>query len=142
MFFNYGVNKMARDINVFISHSWTYNEELVRLRSLLENRPYFKVSFHEVTRTEPINSMNSDYIKRVLTEKISNSDVVLAISGIYASHSDWMAWEMDKAIELGKPVLGIIPHGAQRISQAVTSRETESVRWNTESIVDAIRRLA
>ncbi|MGL4753670.1 TIR domain-containing protein [Aeromonas veronii] len=133
---------MARDINVFISHSWRYNEELVRLRALLVNRPYFNVNFHEVPITEPINSMNSNYIKRVLAEKIRNSDVVLAISGLYASHSNWMAWEMDKAIELGKPVIGIIPHGAQRISQAVASRETESVRWSTESIVDAIRRHA
>ncbi|WP_039046683.1 TIR domain-containing protein [Plesiomonas shigelloides] len=133
---------MARNIQVFISHSWTYNDELVRLRTLLRNRPYFNIEFHEVPITQPINSMNSNYIKQVLTNKIRNSDVVLAISGIYASHSHWMAWEMDKAIELGKPVIGIIPHGAQRISQAVASRENESVRWNTESIVDAIRRHA
>lgn len=79
---------MARDINVFISHSWRYNEELVRLRALLVNRPYFNVNFHEVPITEPINSMNSNYIKRVLAEKIRNSDVVLAISGLYASHSN------------------------------------------------------
>jgi hypothetical protein len=86
--------------------------------------------------------VNADYIKRVLGEKIRNSNVLLAIAGIYASHSTWMEWEMDTAIRHGVPVIGVIPHGASRVSQVVANRSVEQVRWSTESIVDAIRRRA
>ena len=64
---------------------------------------------------------------------------MLAIAGIFASHSDWMQWEMDKARELGLKVIGIIPRGQERISQEVYSRSVIDVRWNADSIVEAIR---
>ena len=65
--------------------------------------------------------------------------MVLAIAGIYASHSDWMQWEMDKAKELGLNVIGVVPWGQERISQEVYNRSVVDVRWNADSIVDAIR---
>ncbi|MFM4163494.1 TIR domain-containing protein, partial [Klebsiella quasipneumoniae subsp. similipneumoniae] len=117
-------------------------DELLRLRNLLNARPYFRAEFSEVSKDIPINSVNADYIKRVLGEKIRNSNVLLAIAGIYASHSTWMEWEMDTAIRHGVPVIGVIPHGASRVSQVVANRSVEQVRWSTESIVDAIRRRA
>jgi hypothetical protein len=67
---------------------------------------------------------------------------VLGIAGIYASHSEWMAWELDKALELGKPIIGVVPRGAERVSTVVSSRANEVVRWNTDSIVEAIRKWA
>lgn len=133
---------MARDLNIFISHSWGSHDELLRLRNLLNARPYFRAEFSEVSKDIPISSVNADYIKRVLGEKIRNSNVLLAIAGIYASHSTWMEWEMDTAIRHGVPVIGVIPHGASRVSQVVANRSVEQVRWSTESIVDAIRRRA
>lgn len=136
------VGFMARDLNIFISHSWGSHDELLRLRNLLNARPYFRAEFSEVSKDIPINSVNADYIKRVLGEKIRNSNVLLAIAGIYASHSTWMEWEMDTAIRHGVPVIGVIPHGASRVSQVVANRSVEQVRWSTESIVDAIRRRA
>jgi hypothetical protein len=61
---------------------------------------------------------------------------------MYASHSEWMEWELDKAIELSVPIVGVIPWGQERISTTVSSRAVASVRWNTESIVTAIRTYA
>lgn len=66
--------------------------------------------------------------------------MIHAIAGIYASYSDWMPWELDKAKELGLNVIGVIPWGHERISQAVNSRSIVNVHWNADSIVDAIRR--
>ena len=133
---------MAKTYSVFISHSWGHVDDLEKLRNLLEERGYFHVKFNEVSPYEPINSENSAYIKRRLKEKISNSDIVLGIAGIYASHSDWMEWELDTALEENVPIVGVIPRGQERISKSVTDRSVENVRWNTESIVDAIRKWA
>ncbi len=133
---------MAKTYKVFISHSWAYVEDLRNLRNLLEKRGYFNVQFEEATPDVPINSENANYIKQRLKQKISNSDIVLGIAGVYASYSDWMTWELDKALELGIPIVGVVPRGAERISTVVSSRAKEVVRWNTESIVEAIRKWA
>ena len=90
----------------------------------------------------PINSANATYIKSRLKEKILESDIVIGLAGVYASHSDWMEWELDSALNNGIPVIGVIPFGNTRSSTMVTSRSKADVRWNTESIVSAIRTYA
>lgn len=133
---------MANQYRIFISHSWSNIDDLKGLRNLLEQRGYFNVEFEEATPEVPINSDNAYYIRQRLRQKIENSNIVLGIAGMYASHSDWMSWELDKAIELGVPIVGVIPRGQERISTTVSSRSKEDVRWNTESIVTAIRKWA
>ena len=130
---------MAKTYSVFISHSWAHVDDLNNLRKLLEERGYFHVEFKEASPNEPINSGNSAYIKRCLKEKISNSDIVLGIAGMYASHSDWMEWELDTALEENVPIVGVIPRGQERVSSTVSSRAKECVKWNVESIIEAIR---
>ncbi len=125
---------------VFISHSWQYVSDLNNLRNLLNERGYFNVEFTEVPPSEPINSTSASYIKTKLTERLKESDIVLGIAGIYATHSDWMTWELDKALNLNKKIIGVKPGGNTNISSMVNSRAVEVVDWNTESIVSAIRR--
>lgn len=112
---------MAKIYKVFISHSWAHVNDLKSLRNLLESRGYSSVEF---------------------TERIQTSDIVLGIAGIYASYSDWMKWELDKAVEKGIPIIGVIPRGQERISSIVSNRAIETVHWNTERIVSAIRKHA
>ncbi|MFA9192230.1 TIR domain-containing protein [Flavobacterium sp. FZUC8N2.13] len=130
---------MAKNYKIFISHSWSYSSDLTDLQNLLNSRGYFNVEFTEASKDVPINSTNASYIKAKLRAKISTSDVVLALAGIYASHSDWMPWELDTAKSLGIPIIGVIPRGQERISQEVYSRSVVDVKWSTESIVEAIR---
>lgn len=133
---------MSKDYKVFISHSWQYSNDLMSLRRLLNERGYFNVSFEEVPKDEPIDSLNATYIKMRLSQKIDNSDIVIGLAGIYASYSYWMEWELSKAKSLGKTIIGVIPWGQERISTTVSSKSIVDVRWNTESIVNAIRQHA
>ncbi|OZA80414.1 MAG: hypothetical protein B7X64_06095 [Halothiobacillus sp. 39-53-45] len=130
---------MAKEYKIFISHSWQYADTLEALRNLINARGYFSATYEESTKDKPINSDNESYVKRQLAQKIGNSDIILALAGIYASHSSWMKWELDKAIELGTPIVGVIPSGQERISTVVSSRSVTDVRWNTENIIAAIR---
>lgn len=130
---------MATNYKIFISHSWSHSSDLTSLQKLLNSRGYFNVEFTEASKDVPINSTNAAYIKARLKSKISSSDVVLALAGVYASHSEWMPWELDTAKSLNVPIIGIIPSGQERISQEVYSRSVVDVKWNTESIVEAIR---
>jgi len=130
---------MAKEYHVFISHSWAYPDDLKNLRNLLNERGYFNVEFEEASSDEPIDSENATYIKRRLKQKISNSNIVIGIAGMYASYSEWMAWELQTANDLDIPIVGVIPRGKERISKTVTQYSKEDVKWNTESIVEAIR---
>lgn len=133
---------MAKNYKIFVSHSWDHSGDLTRLRTLLNQRGYFNVEFKEVSKFEPINSADAPYIKNRLKAKILESDIVIGLAGVYASHSDWMEWELDAALSNGIPVIGVIPFGNTRSSTMVTSRSKADVRWNTESIVSAIRTYA
>lgn len=133
---------MAKTYKIFISHSWDHVDDLRRLRNLLEQRGYFHVEFLEASPDNPINSDKNKYIRTVLSQKIESSDIVLGIAGVYASYSEWMEWELDKAIEKNIPIVGVIPRGKTNISRIVANRAKETVKWNTESIVSAIRRNA
>ena len=130
---------MAYDYKIFISHSWAYSDDLEALQNLLNLRGYFNVEFMEASKKVPINSERAQYVKSVLKKKILNSDIVLGLAAIYASHSEWMIWELKTAINHKIPIIGIIPRGQLRISSEVEKRSVVDVRWNTESIVQAIR---
>lgn len=130
---------MAKEYKIFISHSWQYTDTLESLRKLINARAYFSATYEESTKDKPINSEDENYVKRSLAQKIGNSDIILALAGVYASRSSWMEWELDKAVELGIPIVGVIPSGQERISTIVSSRSIADVRWNTESIIAAIR---
>lgn len=133
---------MAKIYKIFISHSWDHVEDLMNLRNLLNQRGYINVEFEEVPPHDPIDSYNSAYIKNKITQRIIDSDVVIGLAGMYASYSSWMEWELNQAIQRGKPILGVIPRGQERVSETVRSKADAIVRWNTESIVEAIRNLA
>ncbi len=133
---------MAKDYKIFISHSWSYTADLETLQNLLNSRGYFNVEFLEASKKTPINSEHAPYVKSVLKNKILQSDIVLALAGVYASHSEWMIWEMETAKANNIPIVGVIPRGQERISSEVYSRSKVDVNWNTESIVEAIRTYA
>ncbi|CEA16731.1 hypothetical protein ING2E5B_2001 [Fermentimonas caenicola] len=133
---------MAKEFKIFISHSWAHSDDLEALQNLLNARGYFNVEFLEASKKVPINSENATYVKSVLRDRIRNSNIILALAGIYASHSEWMIWELETAQSYGIPIVGVIPRGQERISTEVYSRSKIDVRWNTESIVQAIRTYA
>lgn len=133
---------MAKTYNLYISHSWRKENELIRLRNLLNSRSYFSVEFHEASPDRPINSFNESYIRTRLALKICSADVLLVMAGVYATTSDWITYEIEVAHSLGIPIIGVIPWGQINISSTVRRYALEIVGWNTESVVAAIRRSA
>jgi hypothetical protein len=77
---------------------------------------------------------------RRIRENIQQSNVFLAIAGVYASYSEWMEYEMRMAKFYGLKIIGVKPYGNQYISSKVSEYADEIVNWNTESIVATISR--
>ena len=121
--------------NLFISHSWTHEDDYSRLTRLLGARPYFGFRNYSVASDEPKNNW------REIENNIKWSSVVVFIAGVYASYSPSIKKEIRLAKGLSKPTLAIIPWGNDRASD-LRNECDRVVGWNTDSIVSAIRELA
>ncbi len=131
---------------LFISHSWDYHECYERLVNILDSAPNFKWANHSVPKDKPILEPNEDASKRELmqelSEQIQGAHCVLVLAGMYATHSYWIEKEIVAFVKTGKPIIGIVPWGQEQIPRVVSDAATEMVGWNTESIIDAIRKHA
>jgi len=68
--------------------------------------------------------------------------VVLILAGVYATYSKWINQEIDLAASsftYPKPIIAIEPWGSERTSLVVKQAADRIVKWNTDSIVGAIR---
>lgn len=131
----------VRTLNIFISHSWSYGGSYDKLFALLRNRSYFRFKDYSVPRHDPIhNAGTAAQLREAIHAQMRPCSIVLIIAGVYATHSKWIKEEISLAQKGRKPILAIKPWGSKKTSQVVKDAADEVVRWNTESIVAAIRR--
>mgnify|MGYP001093457326 CR=1 FL=1 len=134
--------------DIFISHAWRYGNEYTRLVNLLLGAKNFYFRNYSAPKEKPLHNLDSTDVKtktqieKAIDRKISPVNCVLVISGMYAAYRKWMEYEISKAFEMGKPIIGVEPWGSKRIPEDVIQFADEMVGWNTDSIVDAIRRLS
>lgn len=131
-----------RTFNLFISHSWSYGNAYEGLVSLLRERSYFDFKNFSVPKDDPIhNAPNADLLREAIRSKMSPCSAVLVLAGVYATHSRWIDEEirLAKAFDLPKPIVAIEPWGSERTSVLVKHAADRIVKWNTDSIVQAIR---
>lgn len=110
---------------------------------MLKDAPNFLFRNSSVPKTDPIPTPITDAkLKAALDEQIRIANVVIILSGMYAAHSDWISTEIAIAAKYQKPIIGVVPWGQQRVPDTVQTAAKEMVRWNTDSIVSAIRKHA
>jgi hypothetical protein len=129
--------------DLFISHAWKYNEDYHRLIKILQNASNFTFRNYSVPEHDPLIDPNTKVGRGKLEDLIDNQirpvHCVLILSGMYASHSDWVLREIELGKAYKKPIIGIVPRGQERIPVKVQEAALDMVYWNTDSIVSAIR---
>jgi hypothetical protein len=108
-----------RYYDLFISHAWTYGDDYYRLIKLLDGAPNFSWRNFSVPEHDPLHGGTASRLRASLREQMRRVHVVLALSGVYATHSEWMQEEFGIADEYLKPAIGLLPWGSQRASTAV-----------------------
>ena len=134
------------DYRIFISHAWRYGQTYDDFIHLLDAAPFFHYYNYSAPKEKPLFSAGTPYtssdIANKITAKIQPSQITLVLSGMYAAYSDWMRYEIDESLRMGKPIIGIYPWGQERAPEYITQNATRMVRWNTSSVIDAIRSLS
>jgi len=129
------------DYRLFVSHAWRYSDGYKRLFNFLDAADNFSYTNYSVPIAKAFEGLSNVQLQEQLRKQIRPVQCVLIVSGMYVAHSGWIQFEIDFAKSLGKPIVGIVPWGAERVPVAVQNAADEMVAWQTSSIVSAIRSL-
>ncbi|WP_037324631.1 TIR domain-containing protein [Ruminococcus flavefaciens] len=126
--------------NIFISHSWSYSDAYEKLISLLDDAPNFSYRDYSVPKDDPIHNANNEReLRAAIRNQMQHASYVLILAGVYSTYSKWINIEIELAQEMGKRIIAIEPWGSERTSTVVKSNANKIVKWNSASIVSAIK---
>jgi len=131
-----------KNYRLLISHSWNYSKQYETIVSWLDSTTYFKWSNHSVSADNPFDTTTKIGLKTKLTNQIRGCNAVIVVSGMYTSYSEWIDYEINEALRMEKPIIGILPWGSERTPKKISDNATTLVRWNSSSLIDAVRKYA
>lgn len=129
--------------NLFISHSWAYGDAYDRLIELLNSDRYFSYKNYSVPKDSPIHNAPYEWqLKEAIKNQMQHASCVLVLAGVYSTYSKWINIELDLAkngFYSPKKIIAIEPWAAEKTSTVVKSKADYIVKWQTSSIVQAIK---
>lgn len=130
---------LLRNYHILISHSWDYSYHYETLKQWLNASPNFQWTDYSVPLSHPLDVSSRIELKLKLRYRISLCSCVIILSGMYVNYSDWIDYEIDTAVSYNKPIIGVIPWGQERIPLKVQNYADVLIRWNSDSVIKAIR---
>jgi hypothetical protein len=130
-----------KNYRLFISHSWAYGDTYDKLVGFFDEYPLFKWSNYSVPKDDPIHSArNEDELYEAIKGKIVYVNCVVILAGVYSSYSKWINKEIEISKKVfSKPIIAVEPWGSERTSVIVKNNADSIAKWNSASIVSAIR---
>lgn len=92
---------------VFVSLDYDNDATYRNMMRAWDANPNFDFEFSETSPKVAIDSTDAAAIKRSLSRMIGDATHLLCIVGKQTSNSNWVCWEIDKAKELKKKLVGI-----------------------------------
>lgn len=131
--------------HLFISHHSKDDAEINNLTKLLNSKGYdirnssIRLNKDNQRRMEE-KRVSEEAIRRVLRMKISWAGTVVVLIGKDTHSRPWVNWEIDKANEQGKRIVGVYVRGGTEadIPPSLEKYASAIVSWNTDSIISAI----
>jgi len=131
-----------KDYRLFISHSWAYGDAYDKLVEFFKEYPNFKWSDYSVPKDDPIHTKGTDSeLYDAIKNKIALVNCVVILAGVYSTYSKWIKNEIEISKKVySKPIVAVEPWGSEKTSEIVKLNADIIVKWNSSSIVDAIRK--
>jgi len=96
---------------------------------------------YSVPEHDPIDADNKEKLKEALTNQIKPSSVVIIIAAMYANYSEWIDYEIDEAVRMGKYIIGVKPWSQERVPKKIQDNADKLVGWNSISVINAVKEL-
>ena len=127
--------------NLFISHSWAYGDAYEKLVAFFDEHPNFQWANYSVPQNDPIhNAKNENDLYKAIKAQISPVHCVVMLAGVYSTYSKWINKEIKISKEdFSKPIIAVEPWASENTSKIVKDNADAIVKWQSKSIVDAIR---
>ena len=127
--------------NVFISHVHEDDELLPDLKQLIAGAG-MEVRDGSISSEKPNDAENEQYIKReILTPRIDWASTLVVLITHDTAESWWVNWEIKRAIQLGKRVIGVFARGAADADipeELGKCGDAAIVGWQGDRVVGAI----
>ena len=127
--------------HIFISHACNYSDAYnTVVKWLNEAQAEGKLTWtnYSVPEHDPVDANNTKKLQAALDSQIKPASKVIIISGMYAAYSEWINYEIDRAVSYGKKIIGLRPWGQERVPAKITDNATVMVGWNKTSLINAI----
>jgi hypothetical protein len=122
---------------VFISFDYDNDSHYKNLLVAWDKNEHFDFSFYDGSVTVPVNSQDAGPIRRVISQRISSCPRFLCIVGTKTYLSDWVAWEIDKAIELNRKLIAV---KTDRSNISPAHLLSQGASWALSFTFDAIKK--
>lgn len=136
---------MSKTYNLFISHSWAYGDAYEKLIQLIEKDGDFSYRNYSVPKNDPIhNAKNDKELYDAIKRQVSSCHVVIILAGVYSTYSKWINKEIDianNAFSTPKPIIAVEPWASEKTSKVVKDNADIIVKWNSKSLIKAIKDL-
>lgn len=106
----------------------------------------FDLEFDDYSIKIPFDSTNAEYVGRGITAQIKLATLTVCLYGPTTYQSKWVIWELNKTLEMGKPIMGVClyndgrvkyyPGPAERLAKAIVGhsanrRDDGEARYTT-----------
>ena len=135
---------MSKRRHVFVSHHHADDDHVTKLSSLL-GRNGFEIRNSSI-RAKPSNQARLDAkqipertLKRLLRMKMSWAGTVIVLIGKETHQRPWVNWEINKANELGKRIVGVYTYGGTKADIPPAFEKYGSALVNCKRLADRLR---
>lgn len=131
--------------NLFFSYYYKNSDDYDRLVKMLKDRGYFDYSNDSID--EESKAKNEDYIKTKIRSKINWAGTIVVLIGPGTYTRKYVNYEIEYARKKDKRIVGVYLWGESQSKLPAELRKVHNedyndlalVRWNSDSIVSAIR---
>ena len=74
--------------HLFISHSWTHNDQFNKLVNLLDQAKNFSYHNHSIPKNDPVHDSTDKQLSKAIHNKIQPCGIVIVLAGVYAEYRE------------------------------------------------------
>lgn len=127
-----------KTFKLFLSHGFKPHDDYTRAVELLES--YFRYGHAIISLPEDARYRRMDKAgrERELRSQIKNANCFIALDALYLDEDEWARYELEYAVSLGKPIVGIRRWKSRDSSVVLDNVARVVLGWNPEALVSAI----